>query len=381
MNSTNQKNNKTIMQINSSKLKVCFVMKAAFLAICAVFLALPARAQTSETLKMTNGTRQVPANGYLFYDSGGPLLFDPATDPENANEYNWTTWYQHNEEYTLTLTVPEGYGIEVEFTKLLINNDFLSFYEGNTVAEENLIGTFTNNDYSTSLCSATNPFTVASHGNMTLHFSSDFHWRDEGWEAVVRRVQTSNFAPQPPVAVMAACDNMMSLLSTTKGDESTVLQYKVGSGAYQTYTPGALIDLNSQTYPLTVTVKSVVDDVASVEKHFTFDHKITAPGKPTYVPNPSNNTITVYFPNKPAGVNDTYYIRWTINNNPNDSTAANYVAEDPRLWEESGHEFQQPNNTPNTVPAGVIDYTNVTLSTPFYIHFATRGTTCPNDFS
>ena len=128
---TPPKNSNSIMQMTRQKRKVSLVMRAAFMMICALCFAIPAQAQ--QALKMTNGTRQVPNNGFLFYDSGGPLLFDPATDPENANEYNWTTWYQHNEGYTLTLTVPEGNGVKVEFSKLLINNDFLYFYEGDVV--------------------------------------------------------------------------------------------------------------------------------------------------------------------------------------------------------------------------------------------------------
>lgn len=331
-----------------------------------------AQAQTpTQVLKMTNGTREVPSEGFLFYDSGGPLLFTPGT-PE-ADEYNWTTWYQHNEEYTLTLTVPSGNGVQIAFTKLLVNNDTLRFYEGNTVDPEHLIGEFCNNEYSTAFCSEENPFTVTSHGNMTVRFISDFHWRDEGWEATI--TQTSAFVPQPPVAVMAACDNMVTLIPTCIGEETNVIEYKIGSGSYTEYTPGAWIDLNGQSFPVTLTVKATVDGNFSDEKTYTFGKKITAPGMPSFVHNASSNSVTTYFPVKPDGVNDTYYIRWTINTNSNGAT------ENPSLWVIPGHEFQQPNNTPNTVPAGDIDYTNIEFSTPFYIHLVTRGTTCPNTFS
>ena len=325
----------------------------------------------SEVLKMTNGTSQVPSNGYLFYDSGGPLLFTPGT-PE-ADEYNWTTWYQHNEDYTLTLTVPAGKGVKVEFSKLLINNDFLYFYEGNVVDEANLICILTCNDYSSSL----DDFSVISHGNMTIRFQSDYHWRDEGWVATIK--QTDEFVSQAPVAVMAACANQMVLIPTCNADDGGTMpmQYKLNGNPWQDYpTTGAWVDLTGQTFPLTVKTRTKIDEENfSDENTFTFN-AITAPGNPTYTHNASSNTVTTYFPVKPDGVNDTYYVRWTINNNSNSSHTEN-----PNLWEQVGHEFQQPSNTPNTVPAGDIDYTNVELSLPFYIHFAVRGTTCPENFS
>lgn len=356
---------------NRQKKKRLVMRTFAMVLFMALFTQF-AQAQT-QILKMTNGTRQVTADGFLFYDSGGPLLFNPATDPDNANEYNWTTWYQHNEEYTMTLTVPEGNGIQVEFTKMLINNDTLKFYEGNSVNPDKLIGVFCNNEYSTSFCSTTNPLTVTSHGNMTIQFISDYHWRDEGWEAEI--TQTSAFVPQPPVAVMDNCNNLVMLIPTCIGATTNVIEYKIGSGSYTEYTPGAWIDLNSETFPVSLTVKATVDGNASAEKAYTFSRKIQAPNTPIYTLNTSSNSVTTYFPVKPAGVNDTYYIRWTINSNSNGAT------ENPNLWTQSGHEFQQPSNTPNSVPAGVIDYTNAGLTPPFYVHIATRGTTCDDIFS
>ena len=371
---TPQKNSNSIMQMTRQKRKVSLVMRAAFMMICALCFAIPAQAQ--QALKMTNGTRQVPNNGFLFYDSGGPLLFDPAVDPENANEYNWTTWYQHNEDYTLTLTVPEGKGIQVVFTKCRINNDFLYFYEGDAPDEANLISILTCNDYSSNM----DAFTVVSHGNMTIRFESDYHWRDEGWEATI--TQTDEFIPQPPVAVMAACANQMVLIPTCSV-ESATMQYKLGDGSWQDYTTtGAWVDLSTQTFPLTVTTRTKVgEDSYSEESTFTFS-KILPPGVPggpvdlfTVDHQNDHNKVVLYFPDKPVGVNDTYYIRWTINNNP---TSAN---ENPLLWDAVDHEFREPSNSNSNVPGGEIDYTDVDLALPFYIHLAMRGTTCPELFS
>ncbi len=345
------------------------VMRALAMAL---FIALFTQfAQAQQTLRMTNGTREVPDNpGFQFYDSGGPLIYTPGT-PE-ADEYNWTTWYQHNEEYTLTLTNPDGGGIKIEFEKLLINNDFLSFYEGNTVDPSQLIGTFTNNDYSSAFCDESNPLIIESTGNMTIRFESDYHWRDEGWVATVTK--TTSFTPRPPVAMLAACDNQMTLIPTCKMGSTDLLQYKIGDGAYQTYTPGYSVTLNSTDFEKTITTKATVGGVASDGKGHTF-REIKDPSAPVGEPNASSNTVTVYFPEKPAGVNDTYYVRWIINRNSDSDN------ENPNLWPVSDHEFQQPSNTPHTVPAGEIDYTNTGLATPFYIHLATRGTTCPDNFS
>ena len=352
------------------------LIKHLILSLFAVFLGFNTHAQ--ETLKMTNGSRIVPTDGFNFYDSGGPLLFNPALDPVNANEYNWTTWYQHNEEYTLTLTNPNG-GVQVEFSKLRINNDTLKFYDGEA-RPENLIGEFCNNEYSTPFCEATpltKHFKVVSHGTMTIQFISDFQWRDEGWEATITRVASDGYTPQPPVAVMAACDNQVMLIPTCKGNDDNPdndhLYYKIDDGDYQTYTLGSMIDLNGLIPPINVTVKGTIDGVGSAEKIFSFSNKIEAPASPTYERHDRENKVTVFFPNKPTGVNDTYYIRWTVDNSATPT--------DPSLWIRDGHEFQQPSNTPNTVPAGDIDYTNLDVSTPFYIHIATRGTTCPETFS
>lgn len=357
---------------HNNQRKVLVMRTLAMTLFMALFTQF-AQAQ-SEILKMTNGRWQVPDEGFLFYDSGGPLLYDPETNPTNANDYNWTTWYQHNEDYTLTLENdnPGGGGIEIEFEKILINNDLLKFYEGNTVDEEKLIGAFTNNDYSSAICSSSNKVKVVSHGNMTIRFVSDYHWRDEGWVAKV--FKTSTFTPQPPVAMLAACSNMMSLFPTSTG-ENVQLEYKINTGAWQAYALGELVNLTGQNFDnLTVTTRATVDGVTSAEKTYTFK-EIKEPDIPDYEHDTTANTVTLFFPDKPNGVNDTYYIRWTINNN---SVSAN---ENPRVWEQQGHEFQQPSNTPNSEPAGVINYTNVGLATPFYIHFATRGTTCSDIFS
>ena len=97
-------------------------------------------------------------------------------------------------------------GIKLIFNYLLINNDHLKIYEGDIEDESKLIVDLTNNDYSTGYG---NGFSVISHGNMTLRFESDYHWRDAGWEALV---ELYDYKPQAPIALMAACENTIELL-------------------------------------------------------------------------------------------------------------------------------------------------------------------------
>ena len=368
------------------KNKKRLVKRAFAMVVFMAFLTQFAVAQV--TLKMTNGTRQVPSTGFLFYDSGGPLLFDPTTNSQNANEYNWTTWYQHNENYVLKLTAPEGKGIKVTFTKCRINNDYLYFYEGTELDEANLISILTCNDYSSSM----DNFSVVSHSSMTIRFESDYHWRDEGWEATI--TLTDAFTPQAPVAVMAACANQMVLIPTCNADAGGTMpmQYKLNGNAWQDYTTtGEWVDLASQTFPLTVKTRTKIDDTNySAENTFVFN-KILPPGVAggpvglfSTVHDEDLNQLTVYFPEKPVGVNDTYYVRWTINNNSNDQTndPTHYTGdENPLLWNTVDHEFREPSSNNSSVPGGVIDYTDVNLPLPFYIHLAMRGTTCPDLFS
>ena len=148
---TNSKNSKTIMQVKNHKLKVRLVMRTAFLALCAVLFALPAKAQ--QVVYMRNGNQTVnagSANAVTFYDSGGPSA-GPA--------YYWERWFQRNEDYTFTFNPAEnGKKIKVTFNvytayldnsgsnqaignnwSLRLNTAELSFYDGAEVDENNLI--------------------------------------------------------------------------------------------------------------------------------------------------------------------------------------------------------------------------------------------------
>ena len=359
------------MQVKNHKLKARLVMRMAFLALCAVLFALPAKAQQlPDPFNMTRGTYTVQNQKvYKFYDSGGPDLYTPEQDPNN--DYNWVTWYQPNEDITVTLNPgTAGYGVQVDFSfsgaYLNINNDYLSFYDGSTASEANLIGTFSCNDFFVSSPGITG-FKVQSHGVMTIVFTSDGRYNAEGWNAQISLVQ--NYTPQPPVVLRSKCSNTIQLFPTTKGQNTSQYYYTLPGGSEQEYTLGASIDVNSYTFPLSVSARSKIDGTYSSSKSYSIASKVQAYDPPTYVHNPGNNTVTPWFIAKPESLRDTYYIRYYIGNNP---------GTDPNTWP-SDQEFRQPDYTYEPVAAGDINYSSYVP--PFTVAMALRGTTCNTLFS
>lgn len=368
---TNPKNSKTIMQVKNHKLKVRLAMRTAFLALCAVLFALPVKAQQlPDPFNMTRGTYTVQNQKvYKFYDSGGPDLYTPEEDPNN--DYNWVTWYQPNEDITVTLNPgTAGYGVQVDFSfdkaYLNINNDYLSFYDGSTASEANLIGTFSCNDFFVSSPGITG-FKVQSHGVMTIVFTSDGRFNAEGWNAQISLVQ--NYTPQPPVVLRSKCNNTIQLFPTTKGQNTSQYFYTLPGGSEQEYTLGASVDVDSYTFPLSVSARSKIDETYSSPKSYSIASKVQAYNPPTYVHDPGNNTVTPWFIAKPESLRDTYYIRYYIGNNP---------GTDPNTWP-SNQEFRQPDYTYEPVAAGDIDYSSYVP--PFTVAMALRGTTCNTLFS
>ncbi len=372
---TNSKNSKTIMQVKNHKLKVRLVMRTAFLALCAVLFALPV--QAAETVKMKNGSVTVPTTGEIqFYDSGGPDI----AYPEDPNGINWMTWYQQNEEYHLTfMPADDNKGIQFAFDYLRVNNDFLRFYEGETVSADNLIAEFTNQDYSND----PDHVVIMSHGPVTVWFKADGSYRDRGWSATVTLIDwtTSSFKPAAPAPMMAACNNSLCILPTVKGQmtgyTSTKIYYSIAQNGGSPLDPnsssteyeiGSWIDAENMTFPVTVKAIAYIDGKASEIATQTFSSKITNPAFTTeyYTQNVTANTIDVET-RKPEEVNDTYYVRYIF--------SANQEPGDPAFW---------PNNQYHEIknPGGTIDYTNPGLTArPFYVHMVIRGTVCPTNFS
>ena len=339
--------------------KKCLSLKTFAVAVLMAVFAMPAKAQTrANEIRMKTGTESISDNVvYNFYDSGGPYVVTPELDPDN--EYNWVSWYQHNESYLLHLTNPlagSGKGIKVVFNYLLINNDHLKIYEGDLENEANLIADLTCNDYSTNNYAG---FTVVSHGNMTIRFESDYRWRDAGWEALV---ELYNYAPQPPVANMQACASYVELLNGSKGTTDTKLLYTLGGNdpafgdplgdeIYEYTGPFELTQVPTTVKTITVENASSTPLSSSIAS-YTFTRLITPPAAPTITHVPNTNTVIITAPEVPSDLNDTYYVRYSI-----DGT-------DPRY------------SSLENAKADTIE-----LTQPCTVRAVTRGTTCPDIFS
>ena len=337
----------------------CHLLKTCTMALLMALFSLPAKAQTrANEIRMKTGTESISDNVvYNFYDSGGPYVVPTEQDPNN--EYNWVSWYQHNESYLLHLTnslAGSGKGIQVTFNYLLINNDHLKIYEGDLENEANLIVDLTCNDYSTNNFAG---FTVMSHSNMTIRFESDYHWRDAGWEA---EVKLFNYAPQPPVANMQACASYVELLNGSKGTTDTKVFYTLGGNdpafgdplgpeIYEYTGPFELTEVPTTVKAITVENESSTPSSSSIAS-YTFDRLITPPEAPTITHVPNTNTVIITAPAVPSDINDTYYVRYSI-----DGT-------DPRY------------SSLENAKADTIE-----LTQPCTVRAVTRGTTCPDIFS
>ena len=333
-------------------------LKASLLLLMMAAFAIPAQAQTrANEIRMKTGSESLSDNVvYNFYDTGGPYIMSPEQDPEN--NYNWVTWYQHDESYLLHLINPFAgstttKGVKIIFNYLLINNDHLKIYEGDLEDPSKLIADLTCNDYSTNNFAG---YTVMSHGNMTLRFESDYHWRDAGWDALV---ELWDYAPQPPVANMEACDSYVELLSGSKGTSNTNMYYTTDGND-----PAFGDPLGPTTYeytaPFEITVAPTVVKTITVENGtatsavgtYTFNRLITPPGAPTITHVAGTNTVIITAPAVPSDINDTYYVKYSLDGS------------DPRY------------STNDVVKADTIE-----LTQPCTVKAVTHGTTCPNIFS
>ena len=333
-------------------------LKASLLLLMMAAFAIPAQAQTrANEIRMKTGSESLSDNVvYNFYDTGGPYIMSPEQDPEN--NYNWVTWYQHDESYLLHLINPFAgstttKGVKIVFNYLLINNDHLKIYEGDLEDPSKLIADLTCNDYSTNNFAG---YTVMSHGNMTIRFESDYHWRDAGWDALV---ELWDYAPQPPVANMEACDSYVELLSGSKGTSNTNMYYTTDGND-----PAFGDPLGPTTYeytaPFEITVAPTVVKTITVENGtatsavgtYTFNRLITPPGAPTITHVAGTNTVIITAPAVPSDINDTYYVKYSLDGS------------DPRY------------STNDVVKADTIE-----LTQPCTVKAVTHGTTCPNIFS
>ena len=323
---------------------------------------------------MQNGTIEVNDAGFVFTDSDA--------DPDGG-------WYNHFEDYTIVF-IPENSskGIQIVFDSLLINNDYLYFYDGD-ISPNNLIGVYTCNDYH-AYSHGTNEqvsvfglggnlFTVTSHSYMTVRFSSDYHWRDYGWRA---RVSQVSYTPQPPTIAKLACSNEeFELLPTSKGQYSTTLKYSYATNGEEPGEPTFVYDTDSHT-PINIngnytSVKFKVmteikesdtaNAVISEMKVYTFGDEsiVEPPYSPviTLIENTSTVSISVV---RPGDLNDTWSIRYTLDGtDPITSSTAQVIT----------HTDENP-NTYEVTTSGT-----VALPDCVTVKAVVQGTTCPEYFS
>ena len=322
-----------------------------------VFLMLfSVRVMAQSEIKMHTGTVNIgEGKTYYFFDSGGEEEFTIEEDP--INDYRWKTMYQHNETHTLVLKVPQGShkGIKVTFRTLLINDDNLRIFNGtDTTATGALIADLTTTQYSTTF----RTFSVMSKGDMTIRFHSNGSYRDAGWEATVelgtvdKNNSPINYAPQAPVGVKEACANFVHLLSTSKGDIHYTIDGSIPTANSPKY------DENNSNNPIVITATTrvraitVENNVASEEFDYTFNTEMTHPNTPyiTRIENTNNIKIEA---RKPGSLNDTWYVRFTTDDNEPTGAAA-YRAKDDTI---------------------------ITLTQPCTLRVVTQGTVCENNFS
>ncbi len=343
-------------------------------AALAFLIAVPAKAQTrANDIRMKTGNEIITDEvTYNFYDSGGPNIVDPEDDPNNL--VNWVSMYQHNESYLLHLIKPAGFdtkGIKVTFNYLLINDDHLKIYEGDSEDPDNLIVDLTNNDYFTGYASG---YTVISHGNMTLRFESNGSYRDLGWDA---SVVLYNYTPQAPAALMEACDNKVVLLPgsmSANGAANTMMVYTTdGTVPSINATTGSIINGTEYTAPIEITevsttVKAILVEngtTSSTVSTYTFSTLITPPATPTitHVEGTNDFEIDAHWN---SGLRDTYYIQYTTNGDDPQFAPANQQLVCSEKLSDGTYV-----NKINTV---TMDHTGT-------LRVVTRGTTCTELFS
>ena len=290
-------------------------LKTSLLLLMMVCFAGVATAQTN--VYMHSGTQNV--TGTLnFYDSGGASSVD--------GSYYWEKWYQHNENATITFkngTSP----IQVTFGKfhawgdsadgnsvvdlgefsLRVNNDHLYVYDGENADDSKLICDLTG--------TLTESFTISANGPITFKFVSDGQYRDEGWAATV--TSPSTYTVQKPIITKETCSDYVIIYSTAYGatvyystDNNDPDPFDPLSDATVYAAPFA-IDLDAATASVLVRAIAVANGTHSAVASHTFTHDDQRPTPDAPEINISGNTVTFIPDEVPAGLNETYNIRYT----------------------------------------------------------------------
>lgn len=362
------------MRENLRKRKPRLLMRAAFLALCALIFVVPAKAQTN--VYMHSGTQNV--TGTLnFYDSGGASSVD--------GSYYWEKWYQHNENATIVFKNGDS-PIQVTFGQfhawgdkadgtvedlglfsLRVNNDHLYVYDGENADDEKLICDLTG--------TLIEPFTLTANGPITFKFVSDGQYRDEGWAATV--TSPSTYTVQQPIITKETCSDYVILYNTAYGatvyystDNNDPDPFDPLSDA-TVYTAPFAIDLDAATASVLVRAIAVANGTHSAVASHTFTHsdQRPTPGAPQI--NIDGNTVTFVPDAVPAGLNETYNIRYTTNGTEPSATNGTLLTQSTGF----SIEWHTPNTTFKAVTVAVtcsskvsevttVQFGNVTVPTP-----------------
>ena len=349
-------------------------LKSCLLLLMMVCFAGAATAQTN--VYMHSGTQNV--TGTLnFYDSGGASSVD--------GSYYWEKWYQHNENATIVFkngTSP----IQVTFGKfhawgdsadgnsvvdlgefsLRINNDHLYVYDGENADDSKLICDLTG--------TLTESFTISANGPITFKFVSDGQYRDEGWAATV--TSPSTYTVQQPIITKETCSDYVILYNTAYG---ATVYYSTDNDPdpfdplsdATVYTAPFAIDLDAATASVLVRAIAVANGTNSAVASHTFTHSDQRPTPDAPEINISGNTVTFVPDEVPAGLNETYNIRYTTDGSNPSATNGTLLTRSTGF----SIEWHTPNTTFKAVTVAVtcsskvsevttVQFGNVTVPTP-----------------
>ena len=334
-------------------------------------------AWAQQNVYMHSGTQNV--TGTLnFYDSGGASSVD--------GSYYWEKWYQHNENATIVFkngTSP----IQVTFGKfhawgdsadgnsvvdlgefsLRINNDHLYVYDGENADDSKLICDLTG--------TLTESFTISANGPITFKFVSDGQYRDEGWAATV--TSPSTYTVQQPIITKETCSDYVILYNTAYGatvyystDNNDPDPFDPLSDA-TVYTAPFAIDLDAAAASVLVRAIAVANGTNSAVASHTFTHADQRPTPDAPEINISGNTVTFVPDEVPAGLNETYNIRYTTNGTEPSATNGTLLTKSTGF----SIEWHTPNTTFKAVTVAVTcsskvsevtteQFGNVTVPTP-----------------
>ena len=390
---TNKTKKKMIMRQTLRKRKSRLVLRAAFLALCALIFVVPTMAQVNTGdnyqvyMKEGNSTVAHDASSVYFYDDHGP------SHPSDGNTNYWDRWYVTDKHYTYVFRPKQaGDKIKVTFKQfeaytwnssypnncqpigqfsLRINEDILRVYNSDGAVAENLIAELTG--------TVIEEFSLMADGPMTFEFISNEQFREEGWGAQVTAL--SSMSVLPPIIRRETCSNDILLFSSVP---NATLYYTTDG------TPPVPTDVNDPLastklysgfieWPegnnITIKAVAVVDGTTSAASTKTFNY----PGD--YMPSMDNlyptiehvagtNKVRITCPAVPSGMNETFYVAYTT-----DNTVPAYDNGD-KVFFVIGSEYEYPTSLGITVHTSTYEFEITEPNTT--VRAKTFGYSCDN---